>query len=65
MMHHVGAGVYLKDVFVSWCTRPLLLYYQNHCYHVTKYENSQWQNDYMHCRKIYVQKWLNFLKNAP
>ena len=40
MMHHVGAGVYLREVFVS-CTRPHLLYHQNHCYHVTKYENSQ------------------------
>ena len=42
MMHHVGAGVYLKEVFVSWCTKPLLLYYQNHCYHVIKYEDSQY-----------------------
>ena len=42
MMHHVGAGVYLREVIVSCWTRPLLLYYQNHWYHVTKYENSQW-----------------------
>ena len=29
MTHNVGAGVYLKEVFVSISTKPLLLYYKN------------------------------------
>ena len=54
MMHHVGAGVYLKEVFVSCCTKPLLLYYQNNCNHVTKNEKerSSIMNKYVFLKRV-------------